>query len=354
MVNGLMYKYIDKSFNGDVVYTYVFPSKQINGLVFERETIPLDFPVIKEHVELDLAYLELSVLSTNTNVNWRVKVNGINVTREFKPIVYSKIGNYLFTKHLFDITSVLKTPESMKRSRVNVTFKREGGQPIIIEQISIIALVKTIEAFSTVKYYTGCLTLEPGDETSLDIGFKQKDSLLRLTCFIPNKLAELLVNIDDKKTYRINNAHGMIDETIQASDLFEINNIKLKYVESSEKYLPREICLSNLIVLSSTYSKPDLFIEELDVPSRAKSSFKARIKIVNKGSSKPDKILLVVFNKGEIISSKSIQPVEPGGEIVEELVINQPPGQHNLVFRIIWRKLARMWFTEEKKNVIID
>lgn len=349
-----MYKFIDKSFNGDIVYTYVFPSKRIGGLTLERETIPLDFPILHRSDELELAYLEIGVLTTTTNIEWRVKVNGINITREFKPITYSKLSSYLFTKHVYDITSVLKTQESLKKGRVNITFRREGGQPITIEQLSIIALINTSEAQSILKYYTGSIGLEPGEEIVINTDFKQPGSLIRTINYIPSRLAELLISIDDKKTYRLSNTQGMSDDVLPTNDLHEINSIKFKHIESSEKYLPREVCLSNILIHSSYYLKPDLYIEEIDIPSKATGSLRAKVRIVNKGLSKPDKVLLIVLSRGEVVFSKNIKPIEPSSETTEEIVINQPPGEHVLVFRVVWRKIARTWFTEEKRSIVIS
>ncbi len=349
MADGSMHKFLDKVFGGDVVYTCVFPQKVLGGLTLSRETIPLDL-VPPPNAELEYSLLEIGVLTPHTSVEWRVKVNGINVTKEFKPLSTSKIGDKLFAKLVYDITSILKTPESLKRKRVNVTFKREGGEPLTIEHIGIIALFSSGEAKSLVKYYSGASSIEPGEKTSLDLGLSG-EALLRTALYMPSRSAVVELLVSGKNFAEITNIQGMSEEIHRLTGFNEVDRIEYHHVDTGEKYSPKEIGLSNLLVYRVEYAKPELVLEELKIPSEVEGEVRAKLRISNRGLSKPDKALIVVMSRGEVLVSKGLEPIEPGHETEAEVVIKQPPGEYQLVFRIIWRKLSQTWYREERVNV---
>ena len=352
MVEGDLLKFLDKRFKGDIFYTTIFPGKPVGGLTLSRETIPLDWTPIP-NTTLAIALLEIGVLTPHTSIDWRVKVNGINVTKEFKPIATAPLGDKLYAKHVFDITSILKLPESMKKNRVNVTFKREGGDIITIEHISLITLFESEEAESVIKYYSGASSLEPGEKIKYGIGYDDKSAVFRTTFYIPSTLAQMLIRIGEDYSVEIRNIQGMNEETHRLSLSNGINDVEYYHIDTGEKYAPKEISLSNILVYNTKYVQPDIVIEEINLPSEAEKEAIAKIRIVNKGESKPDKLLVTVMTRGEVLKVKEIEPLEPGREAEVEIPIKQPPGEYTLIFRVIWKKLTQTWFKEERREIVI-
>lgn len=352
MVDGILLKFLDKKFKGDVFYTTIFPSKSIGGLTLSRETIPLDW-ITLPNASLSIALLEIGVITPHTRVDWRVKVNGISLTKEFKPLAIARLGNKFYTKHVFDITSILKQPESLRKNSVNITFKREGGDIITIEHLSLISLFETGEAETMIKYYSGALSLEPGEKSGLNIGFDEKTTIFRTSMYIPSKLAQMIIGINGEHNIEINNLQGMNEEVHKLSLDNGLNTIEYHHIDNGEKYAPREISLSNLLIYNVKYTKPDIMIQEINLPEEARKEVVAKIRIINKGETKPDKLLLTIMSRGIVLVVKEIKPLEPGEEAEIEIPIKQPPGTYNLIFRIIWKKLTQTWFCEERKKLVI-
>lgn len=351
-MDGELLKIMDRSFKGDILYACVFPNVTIGGLMLSRETIPIEF-IRPPNAELKYALLEIGVIAPHTSIEWRVKVDGINVTKEFKPIVTARGSDKVYAKFLYDITSILQTPEAMGKKRVNVTFKREGGNPIVIDQISILALYSSDEAYTTIKYFSGALTLEPGENKRLDIVFPPGDSIFRSALYIPSKRVQAIINISDKYIININNRQG-IDEIIEElKSLDSTSYIEYIHREIGEPYTPKELKISNLLLYRVEYVKPELYIEEVNVPDTIERGGNVKIKIVNRGESKPDHQLLVVMSLGNVILSRRIDNLEPGEEREVDVKLDLPPGEYDIVFRIIWRKLSKTWFREFRKTITI-
>jgi len=188
LVEGDLVKIIDKSFRGDVVYSTTYPNRLIGGLTLSRETIPLDYSP-PYHAELEYAILEIVVEAPHNNVDWRVKANGISITKEFKPLASAKINDRLYAKVVYDITSILKTPESRRRRRINVTFKREGGDFIVIHQLSVLGLYRADDAESHITYLTGVVGLDPGENKTINIDYSRNNPLLRTSLYVPSRSA---------------------------------------------------------------------------------------------------------------------------------------------------------------------
>ncbi|MET1160873.1 MAG: hypothetical protein ABWW65_07925 [Thermoprotei archaeon] len=352
MVEGDLRKVLDKSFSGDLYYTCVFPHKVIGGLSLSRETIPLDLP-LPPGKGLSHALLEIGVRTQNTGVAWRVKANGINVTREFKPTVLTKIGSGYFAKFVFDITSILKSQESVNKSRVNVTFKREGGEPIVIEHLGLLTLYEASEAKATIRYYSGALALEPGEEQSINIGFIGENPIFRSVVYMPHRSAKAIIRINDKHAINLANMQGLNEVLEKLTGIHSIDTVEFVHSSTGEMYNPRQTLVSNLILYRVEYAEPKLVIEDVELYRVSQGIVKARVRITNKGTSRPDKSLLVVMSLGNVLSSKQIKLLEPGSGEVVELELPLQSGEYELVFRVIWRKLAKTSFQDYRLKTSI-
>ncbi len=352
MVDGDLYRFLNKKFNGDLVYSNVYPNKVIGGLMLSRETIPLDL-MHPLNAELEYGLLEIGVITPHLNMDWRVKVNGINVTKEFKPYIYSRLDNGFYAKFVYDITSILKTPESLRKKRANVTFKREGGEPFTVSQISILALYSSNEAKTNITYYSGALGLEPGEKSKeylfeIDLG---EEALLRTSIYMPSRATVLDIFMDNEHSLTVSNIQGM-DETIYEVKK-NIKSISYHHRDTGEKYTPKQVVVSNILLYNIIYVKPDLYFQEIDLPKQCSGECSGKIKIINNGESKPDKTMIVLMSLGNVLFSKKIRSPEPGETIEETIKYKLPPGEYDLVLRIIWRKLSKTWFRDERIKVVI-
>jgi hypothetical protein len=352
MVKGKLLKFLDKSFSGDMIYTSTIPNTRLGGLMPSRQTIPLSL-IHPKNAELEYALLDIGVLVPSEKISWRVKVNGISVTKEFKPHVIVPAGNMLFAKLVYDITSILKTPESLRRRRANITFKLEGAEQIIIEQVAIIALYSSSEAKSKLTFLSGALSLKPGERASMKLDGPLNEGILRTTIYIPSSMANVNILLNNMDLLRIRNTQGMDEYFVRVNDLGESNELLIEHEETSTTYYPKEVRVSNILLYSVKYSKPVLELIDTSIPEKIKSGEEISFKIINKGEAKPDRALIVVMNLGNVITRKKIKLLEPGESVEDKIKLEIPPGEYDLVFRIIWGKLSQTWFKDFRYHIVV-
>jgi hypothetical protein len=352
MVKGRLLKFLDKSFSGDMIYTSAIPNARLGGLMPSRQTIPLSL-IHPKNAELEYALLDIGVLVPSENINWRVKVNGISVTKEFKPHAIVPAGNMLFAKLVYDITSILKTPESLHKRRANITFKLEGVEQIIIEQVAIIALYNSSEAETKLTFLSGALSLKPGEKTSTELNGPFSEGVLRTTIYIPSSMANVNILLNNKDLLKIRNTQGMDEYLTRVSNLGENNELLIEHEETNTIYYPKEVRVSNILLYSVKYSKPVLELIDTTIPEKIRSGEEISLKIINKGEAKPDRALIVVMNLGNVVARKKIKLLEPGESVDDKIKLEIPPGEYDLVFRIIWGKLSQTWFKDFRYHIVV-
>ena len=354
MVDGKLLKFVDRRIEGDLIYTSALPNTRLGGLMPSRQTIPLSL-VHPKNAELEYALLEIGTIIPSQNIQWRVKVNGISVTKEFHPQTICQAGRDFFAKSVYDITSILKTPESLRKKRANITFKLEGGESIIIEHLSILAIYKSEEAEGNITFLSGALGLKPGEETSIDLKYIGQNNIFRTTLYMPSTIASGTIIINNNELLKIENIQGIDEFYLELPDSFkEITNITIKHKETNTTYYPKEMRVSNVLIYNIKYNAPNLVIEGLEEKYElTKDNNEITLNILNNGLSKPDNALIVVMSLGNVVFRKRIKEVEPGDSVSEKVKINLPQGEYELVVRVIWRKLSKTWFRDYRIKVFV-
>ncbi len=354
MSDGELYRFLEKEYNGDMVYVSAYPDVRIGGLMPSRETIPLSLiHPLKE--KLEYALLEIGVVVPSSKVNWKVKVNGISVTKEFKPHALSSMGDKLFAKLVYDITSILKTPESLRKRRVNVTFKTEGSSDILIKHIGILALYPTDEAHSYVSFLSGAVSLEPGEEREFYTEYNGGDGELKAIVYVPSKNARSRIIVNGNITREVSGIQGMDEITLSINQLPVRNTIKIIHEETSERYYPKELSISTILLYKQVYKTPKLEIVNIEVPEKIPvSGDNIRVKVKNSGVSAPDKVLVILMIHGNVVSRKIIDPIPPSGEETIELPVKLPAGEYDAVLRIVWSKLSKTYYNDNKISLHVS
>ncbi len=351
MVDGELYKFLEKSYNGDLYYVIAFPDVRIGGLMPSRQTIPLSL-IHPLRDRLEYALLEIGVVVPSEKIRWRVKVNGISVTKEFKPHAVSPSGDRLFAKLVYDVTSILKTPESIRRRRVNVTFKTEGSADILIRQIGLLTLYPTEEARTTVSFLSGSVSLKPGEKKAFETSYGESMGELKTVIYIPSKRVLGKIKINRSTIHEISNMQGIDEINLRLSDLSARNIIEIEHVETDEKYYPKELILSTILLYNRVYREPRLEIIEYSVPEIIPiAGGLLKIRVRNSGESIPDRALLIVMLHGNVIARKKLEKIPPGMDVDVDINVKLPEGEHDLVLRIVWNKLSKTYFTDKRIRV---
>lgn len=349
MVSGDLKQYVFERFDGEAIYKSILPSIRLGGLEASKAFIPIDL-VLPSEIEISKALLELAIRSQREKFTWRLKVNGVPVTREFKPNSIAEIKNYLFSKIVYDVTPIMKAKKK-RRNRCNIVVKYEGSDHLIIEHIGLLLYISSEDAKSHISLLSGALALEPGETyRSLlkhPVGLNTIGTL-RITLFLPSTQAETNIRFNGRFKTTISSIVGGEEAVLEISDVNEVNTVEIEHVETDATYYPKELLISSLYLQQSIYREPKLAIKEIILPENLSSDNKIKMVISNEGEAIPDKSILTIIHFGTTIYREELPNLEPGEETVVETPIKLPKGRHPLIIRLIWKKLSRTTFTDKK------
>lgn len=338
MTHGGLIKILDKRFKGDFYHTSRILNTVFNGFTVGRETIPIHLPKLVEN-DVSTVLLEIGVVSQSSRIDWKLRVNGFNVTKEFKPLVSTKIGGLVFTKHVYDVTSIVTSSESRGRRYINVTVRREGGEPFILKHIDLGVVYVSEDADSKITYYSGGLMIEPGGRFSFKtIGLE--NHTLCSTFVVPSGSASILV----KAGGWVEKIDGLTDvknySTTMTSDEVEFEHV----VQEGSPQKP--VIVSNLLMYKVALSKPKLVVESV----RYENGF-LLVKVKNIGEAKPDQAIVSVISHGSTIHVGNIPLLSFNDEHEVSIPVKLPPGERELCVRVIWRKISKTDISDYKLKV---
>ncbi len=349
MVSGDLKQYVFEKFDGEVIYKSILPSIKLGGLETSKAFIPIDL-VLPGEIEISKALLELAIKSRRERFTWRLKVNGVPVTREFKPNSIAEAKDYLFSKLVYDITPIMQARKK-RRHRCNIVVRYEGSEYLSIEHVGLLLYIPSEDAKSYISLLSGALALEPGEvyrsilkhPTGIDTTGK-----LRVTLFSPSTQAEIGIRFNGKLETSLSSIVGGEEAVLEVSDINEVNTIDINHVDTGATYYPKELLISSLYLQQSIYREPKLTIKEIIISDKLESGDKIRLVISNDGESVPDKSILTIIHLGSTIYREELPNLEPGEETVVEPKIKLPRGEYPLIIRLIWKKLSRTTFTDKK------
>ncbi len=355
MVSGDLKQYVSDVVHGEALYKSVTSTIKLGGLEVSKAYIPIDL-LLPGSLPISKAILELAVRSRRERFTWRLKVNGVPVTREFKPNSTASTEHYLFSKLVYDITPIMQAREGRRRHRCNLLVRYEGSDELYIDHIGLLVYIDSEDARSHVSLVSGALALEPGENfaymhkhpTGLSI-----PGALRLFFYSPSTYAGLRVRFNERFEEVFTSIHGSSEESLEVDEIGGENRVEIKHLEAEELYKPREILVSSLLLQQIMYREPKLVVKESLIPEKMSSGDRIKLVIANEGKAKPDKALLSIIHLGTTIYRKELPLLEPGEETVVEAPVKLPKGEHPLVVRLIWRKLSRTNFIDTKTRVTI-
>lgn len=341
---------LDKSISvraqGDI-YTLWKPVNEILGSHNTKITITLDLHNRRAR-RISHGVFEVLVETRSTHIDWKLKLNGVSITREFKPTFLLELPdlNRYLCKFVYDITGLLNTDEATSREWANVTVKHDGGDPLVLRGIMLSAIYEDTEAFSTYNHVTGLLLLERDDEFTYNLNSLLQntgDVQVKLVFYAPRAVRVRAVLGDKTETLTLQ--HNQVEEYTISSTFTPYIKLTPEVHENIQNY----VVLSSVTVYSTSLRTPHLSIESIEA-SRQGSSIKIKLRIANNGESIPDRVIISVFNRGFLLGMVKCDPCkyEPNTLVEEELVIPAQSQLSELTVRIAWSKLTRTWFTDGK------
>lgn len=355
MVKGDMKQYILDTISGDVVYISRTPNIKIGGLSSSKAFIPLELR-IPEGVKIGKSVLEIALKVPRENITWRLKLNGVPITREFKPNDIVELKNFYFAKLVYDVTPIIKSMEDKRRNRCSVLVKYEGSEELFVSHVALLTAFETEDARSSVSMVSGALALEPGETANISIRHKPNTGLsgeLKTVFISPSTQARISIGFNGEHLYLVEGIVGGDELTLKVNNVSEVNNVEIKHLDTPTLYYPKELLLSTILLLQTHIKTPKLEVKDIILPEKMSRGDKIKAVIVNNGESKPDKALVTLIHLGTTVYQEKLPALNPGEETVIEIPVNIPRGEYSLILRIIWRKLTKTYFVDKRINVSV-
>lgn len=341
MVKGILQNMSKISASGDLLALF----KPIDGTL-SSSNCKISVPVNlfnRGGRKVAYALLELIVEAKKALPEWRLKLDSISITRQFKPTYIMTIdgGERGIFKFVYDVTSILNVQDIASKEWINITVKYEGGEPFTVKSVLLDALYEDREAYSTYSHSTGLMLLESGDKTEFAVnGLNDKPIVLRLIAYAPRR-----------STLDVSTGYHKFTVPLQQGHVEEYTVVLNEGVKSIEVVANNKedapIVLSSITAYKSVVKQPLLELCHVDYSPSTKKP-KLKLSICNKGESSPDAVIISLLRKGNLLYTVQERKVHiPPGHVWEKL-LELPVGQlDELNVRLVWFKLTRRWVRDE-------
>jgi len=324
----------------------LFSAFQSMGIVLSSYNSKVSIPINlfnRKNRKVNYAILELLIEAKRVTPEWRLKVENVNITRQFKPTHYLAIGDGErgLYKFVYDVTSILNASEVISKEWVNILIKYEGGDPFAVKYILLDAIYDEIDAYTNYKHSTGLLVLEPGERYHYPIEEHAAKSLnYRLVTYTPRQSEIKLYTRNSTLAIRTQQ-EGAEDHTLTFSE--NPGSLTLELNAPLRSYA----VISSITAYNCSIKEPRLELCNLDY-SLSGNKVLLKLRVCNKGESSPDRLVISIMSRGNVLCSIQDPEVNipPGGEI--ERTIEVPKGKFNDVnIRLVWFKSTRRWLRDE-------
>lgn len=295
--------------------------------------------------KVEFALLEILVESSEARSEWKLKLGGVGITREFKPTCSFMIpGLYRGVhKFVYDVTSVLGSPYVGGES-LDLVLKYEGGAPFKVLGVLLDSIYGDSDAYIKYKHFSGLVGLNPQESLKLDLQeVFEEGSTVRVVAYSisPSRIA---ISTDRGNTSSFSVAPLTLDELV--TDVRESISRVSVILERSER--PTPVLISSITTYRSEVKAPRIELCNItkDVVG---SEARLNLEICNLGDSRPDRLVVSIIRSGELLRTfqEDGALLEPGARINREIRLPlTTTRQLNLTIRLIWTKLSKRWFLD--------
>ena len=276
---------------------------------------------------------------------WRFKVDGVSVSREFKPHFSVEVDDGFYYKEVYDLTPLLCGRVEEKPSH-RAFFMYDGYQTIVVADLAMLAFFEGEGRYS-LSYHAGAVALEPGSLAKVE-GFIDDvggERIARAGIHLPspNSVGRLIAGGSNPMEargpgYRVLEARVPYRGRLIVAAVFH---------DATGPVYPKRAVLGDVLLVEARRPRPELRVEVSGVERRGDKAV-VRGVVVNRGSA-PARPLVVVLSMGVRLASVELDSVEPGGSREFTVTVDPRrmivPGQRATV-RVVWDDMGRTMFDD--------
>jgi hypothetical protein len=278
-------------------------------------------------------YLIIAISSRgkiNNATKWKIALNGIALTREFKPHLESRISENIYQAlFVYDVSKILNTIQPLALFKM----KYEEKEPITINAVSLITLHQYNESNVKIACVAEALSL---DNYVLDLSQhvldqkKYKESMLYLG-IVSEQGSKLKLNSSDSNlaVHNLGRGFNFIETSLRSAKTD-------KLILKGEDPLTRHIfhCIAH-----TTLEYPSITIKQYLITSNNNYNY-LELVLANESPVDADDCEVIVFKMGIPIQRLSLGPFNAGeGRSIKIPLLNKISGR--IVVRLVWRKALK-------------
>jgi len=272
-----------------------------------------------------LLALVVSSRGFSGNMTWKVALNEVTLTREFKPQTIVEIDDRVYAVQVFDISNITRTS-----GMYNLRIVCEAAEPISINSVFILGALKSGNISATLSVGVGVLAVRPGEAISLKLGQKKsiRNSLL-LIYDSPSRRAKIKLGVGGKEL-SISGKVGTYELLLEDVDADEI---KVMHKQSQLPYYPKYFKIYGLLTYSTSIKGPDVGVKDITISEDGK----LHVTLTNTGDVSAINVLLIGMHMGEVVFRDMIKEIKP--QTVIERTYRVKPKYDNTLVRLIYQGL---------------
>uniref|UniRef100_A0A7J3ZK88 CARDB domain-containing protein n=1 Tax=Fervidicoccus fontis TaxID=683846 RepID=A0A7J3ZK88_9CREN len=348
-VSGSLSQIFTGTYQGIIRRVHAAVDKRIGGLYNPQKVkVPIHVAPL-ENIEVVKAYVEISsIVKRDVKNSWRLKLDGIPVTRLYTPnfTVYDK-NDFELATTVIDVTPILRRDPGQTRHVLEIT--NTGSNVIYIVGVALLKLLSYREGTSSVAYVGGSIKLEPNSTIVLkDLTTHPKSKTsLSFIAYTPEPGIVLEIGNESRGVRTFTLASNVQDIDVPIDPKADTEKLMLTLRNASENSY---VFIPTLLFSSTVYRRPKI---TLDVSTSTESpcSSKLNLTIKNTGDAKAESVIAIVFSLGQTIFREALGDLEAGESREIRVSLDETRGAKQALVRVVWKELGELQTIDKRVSL---
>ncbi len=345
MVKGNITDFGSSSGNGIVRHTDAY-NKVVLGSGYnasKRTSVALATGLVSSEVSIERAYLDVGFLVPEDAVlplRLVISIDGVTITREFKPQVVVEVEEGIYGKAVYEIEGLLGSRLAEKNVHLmNIVYT--AAKPVIFEDAGLTVIYKGIErSWHSMRLLTGAMVVEPGDFLGINVSLPESKSEIKnfnMRLQVPSRFASIKIeaaNLQADLTGNIGNVQVESPLKFRGERL----RVYVNYKKSERRFYPKQALISSILLYESSMPEASLnaYVENIEEEN---DYYKIRCIIKNIGTLEPTDAMVSIYALGIKLGDIKINPPAPSEEREVLLKVRRPKVSvplNRLMLRVTW------------------
>lgn len=342
MTKGDLLGLIKDEVNGRIYHISISSQLRLGGRSYPR--VGEYLLEVDEH-PLDEVYLITATVSNEGlgKVSWRVGIDELSITREFKPQIVVECKGYVYTVHLFNLSKVVKGGKTY-----TLTISCDSPQPITIDGVELVGVKKDLGLVTEVDYRGGCILINQAENYVVQYNSKYSGRVnTSILLNMPSKNAKVDIMLNENVVKTLNNYIGLVNTVINSFEPLGNSTLSIYHRDLGEKYHPPFISLYSILRYKVNKEGPKISVVVNDVTHRG-NDIRIAVTLRNEGDLVCDALNLIALSGGNVVIRDVIKSLKPNEELFKSYSIDAKKVNKLVILRAIYRGLHGQEVSEVK------